>query len=57
MSEKMQDQRKVDGTDDEPDPTGDSRFDFYPPISASPAIEPVEFMAWDKKRRGTHAPK
>lgn len=43
-SDKVQEHRKTDKIDKETNPTGDSRFDLYLPISGPPATELIEFM-------------
>ena len=42
--EKVQEHRKADEKDEDTNPTGNGRFDFYRPIPASAATEPIEFM-------------
>ena len=53
----MQEHRKTDTPDEEPNPTGDSRFDFYLPISDPPATEPIEFMVPVTERFGMQVAK
>jgi hypothetical protein len=57
VSDKVQEQRKTDATDNESDPASDSRLDFNLPIAASSPTKPIEFAERDIERCSTHAPK